>query len=140
MFSFVFHAPLTSARHHERVNSWKQTAHDVFHADRLPSVPMALTRAIECVRTRLVRCQGRAATAPPATVSPERELGLLRTVRHAARHYRRAQQALADHETRGGDEARFRALLLEVRLSHGRLDAALLDIQLYYEGAGLPDD
>jgi hypothetical protein len=122
------------------VNSWKQTAYGVFHADRLPSVPLALTRAIECVKTRLVRHQGRSAPAPRATVSPEREVGLLRAVRHAARQYRRAQQALADHETRGGEEATFRTLLLEVRLSHGRLDAALLDIQLYYEGAGLPDD
>ena len=76
----------------------------------------------------------------PQTVSPDRELTLLRAVRHAARQYRRAQRTLADHETRSGEEATFRALLLEVRLSHGRLDAALLDIQLYYEGAGLPDD
>jgi hypothetical protein len=115
----------------------------VLRKDRLPSVPGALTRAIECLKTRRAGYQAAgpgAQTTAPRTASTGREVALLRAVRRAARQYRRAQQALADHETRGGQEETFRALLQEVRLSHGRLDATLLEIQLYYEGAGLPDD
>jgi hypothetical protein len=109
----------------------------------LPSVPVVLTRAIGCLKTRLSSHQTAAPGSQSAVtkaVLPERELALLRAVRHAAQQYRRAQRALAEHETRGGQEETFRALLQEVRLSHGRLDATLLEIQLYYEGAGLPDD
>jgi hypothetical protein len=125
------------------VNPWKQAVDRVLRNDRLPSVSGALTRAIECLKTRRAGHRGAglgAQTTVPPAVSAGREVALLRAVRRSARQYRRAQRALADHETRGGQEEPFRALLQEVRLSHGRLDATLLEIQLYYEGAGLPDD
>jgi hypothetical protein len=73
-------------------------------------------------------------------VAPEREWDLLRAVERAARLYRRAQQALAERETVGGGEAAFRALLGAVVLRHQQLDAALLEIQRYYEAAGVSDE
>jgi hypothetical protein len=144
-FSCPFHERLIWGWHHGWVNPWKQTVYCVLRYDRLPSVPGALTRAIECLKTRRGGYQATVGVPDsqitvPSTVSTERELALLQAVRHAARQYRRSQQALADHETREGQEDTFRALLQEVRLSHGRLDAALLEIELYYEASGRTDD
>jgi len=73
-------------------------------------------------------------------VAPEREWELLRAVEGAARLYRRAQQALAERETLGGGAPAFRALLEAVVLRHYQLDAALLEIQRYYEAVGLSDE
>jgi hypothetical protein len=70
-------------------------------------------------------------------VAPEREWELLRVVERAARQYRQAQQALADREAQGGEEAAFRAALGTVTQAHHQLDAALLAIQRYYESAGV---
>jgi hypothetical protein len=78
--------------------------------------------------------------ALPQMVAPERERDLLREVERAARLYRRAQQALAERERAGGGEAAFRALLEAVALRHHQLDAALFEIQRYYEAAGVSDE
>lgn len=73
-------------------------------------------------------------------VAPEQEWELLRAVEQAARRYRRAQRALAHREAEGDEEDTFRTLLDAVALSHHQLDAALLEIQRYYEAAGLADE
>jgi hypothetical protein len=78
--------------------------------------------------------------ALPQMVAPEGEWDLLRAVEHAARLYRRAQQVLAERERAGGGEVAFRALLEAVALRHHQLDAALLEIQRYYEAAGMSDE
>jgi hypothetical protein len=107
-----------------------------------PSV--RLTRALGCLRSRLAGSQGHATTAQRAT-EPDRmplelEWALLRAVRRAAQQYRGAQEALAELESTGGDEATFKARLDEVRRTHDQLDAALLVIQRYYEATGRPDE
>jgi len=73
-------------------------------------------------------------------VAPEREWELLREVEDAARRYRRAQQELAHREELGGEEGEFRLLLDAVALSRHQLDRALLEIQRYYETAGVAGD
>jgi hypothetical protein len=70
-------------------------------------------------------------------VAPELEWELLRSVERAARRYLQAQQALAAREARGGGEAAFRAALDAVTGSHHQLDTALLEIQRYYDVAGV---
>ena len=105
------------------------------------SMPVHLGRALSSVRASAARLQGPARTVPrsrmPQMVAPEREWELLRAVERAARRYRQAQQALADREVQGGQEAAFRAALDAVAQSHRQLDAALLEIQRYYEAAGV---
>jgi hypothetical protein len=70
-------------------------------------------------------------------VAPEQEWELLRVVEQAARRYRRAQRALAHREAAGGEEVTFKTLLDAVVLSHHQLDAALSEIQRYYEATGV---
>jgi len=105
------------------------------------SMPVHLGRALSSVRAGAARLQGQARTVPrsrlPQMVAPEREWELLRAVEHAARRYRQAQEALAGREAQGGREAAFRVALDAVAQSHHQLNAALLEIQRYYEAAGV---
>lgn len=105
------------------------------------SMPTHLGRALASVKAGAARLQGQARTMPrsamPQMVAPEREWELLRTVERAARRYREAQQTLADREARGGGEGAFRAALDAVTRSHHQLDAALVEIQRYYDVAGV---
>jgi len=107
-------------------------------------MPGHFGRALASVRASAARFQGQTRTVPraalPQMVAPEREWELLRAVESAARRYRRAQQALGEREAVGGGEATFRALLEAVALSHHQLDAALWEIQRYYEAAGVSDE
>lgn len=104
------------------------------------AMPVHLARALASVKAGAARLQGQPRTMSrsrlPQMVAPEREWELLRDVEHAARLYRRAQQALAHREEMRGEEAGFRELLDAVTLSHHQLDRALLEIQRYYESTG----
>ena len=105
------------------------------------TMPVHLGRALASVRASAARLQGQVRTMPrsalPQMVAPEQEWELLRLVERAARQYRQAQEALNDREAQGGGEAAFRAALDAVAQSHHQLDAALLEIQRYYEAAGV---
>jgi uncharacterized protein with von Willebrand factor type A (vWA) domain len=111
---------------------------------RFPAMPVHLGRALANVKAGAARMQGRSRIRPrsdmPQMVAPEREWELLREVEDAARRYRRAQQELAHREELGGEVAEFRLLLDAVALSHHQLDRALLEIQRYYETAGVAGD
>jgi len=87
-------------------------------------------KKLSTVPTHLVRAL--------ASVKAGAEWDLLRAVEQAARHYRRAQQALAHREELGGGEEEFKRLLDAVALCHHQLDRALFDIQRYYESTGAP--
>jgi hypothetical protein len=104
-------------------------------------MPVHLGRALASVRASAARLQGQVRTMPrstlPQMVAPEQEWELLRMVERAARKYRQAQQALNDREAQGGGEVAFGAALDAVAQSHHQLDAALLEIQRYYEAAGV---
>ena len=108
---------------------------------RLSAMPVHLGRALASVKAGAARMQGSSRRKPrsdmPQMVAPEREWELLREVEEAARRYRRAQQELAHREEQGGEEAEFRVLVDAVTLSHHQLDRALLEIQRYYEAAGV---
>ena len=105
-------------------------------------MPVHLSRALASVRASAARLQGQPRTMPrsalPQMVAPEQEWELLRTVERAARQYRQAQQAVTEREAQGGREGAFRVALDAVAQSHHQLDAALLEIQRYYEAAGVP--
>jgi hypothetical protein len=104
-------------------------------------LPTHLGRALASVKAAAARSPRPARTIRrsglPQMVAPEREWELLRAVEHAAREYRRAQQALAHHEEQGSEETEFRKLLDALTLRHHELDKALMEIRRYYDVAGV---